>query len=188
MSSGIIETGAASAGGSFLTYMFLKCIKKTFDKTKIHGLVLLKGKTYCEKHFGNEDCIFFDIDGAISNSKLSDFQENEKKLNLYPVAKDLFKKLKSDWRNKTLIICSLDYNLLRYLKIKEKNINVILPSAQMMLENKDAPLNTKNNDNLEKIRLTLGLKTPKKQQHIVDNMQEQTDKIKMLFNLQDKIL
>ncbi len=58
----------------------------------------------------------------------------------------------------------------------------------MMLENKDAPLNTKNNDNLEKIRLTLGLKTPKKQQHIVDNMQEQTDKIKMLFNLQDKIL
>jgi hypothetical protein len=188
MSSGVVETGVASAGGSFIGYMALKMIRKSFDKTKIRGLVLLKGKTYCEKHFGNEDCIFFDLDGAISNNKLTDFEENEKKLNLYPVAKDLFKKLKSDWRNKTLIICSLDYNLLRYLKIKEKNINVILPSAQMMLENKDAPLNTKNNDNLEKIRLTLGLKTPKKQQHIVDNFQEQSDIIKSLFKLQDKIL
>lgn len=187
MSSGVIETGMASAGGSLLGYMFLKCIRKTFDKTKLYGLVLLKGKTYCEKHFGNEECIFFDIDGAISNAKLSDFEENEKKLNLYPAAKDLMKKLKSDWRNKTLIICSIDYNLLRYLKIKEKNINVVLPSANMMLENKDTALNIKN-DNIEKLRLTLGLKTPKKQQHIVDNLQEQTDKIKMLFKLQDKIL
>jgi len=188
MTSGLVETGAASAGGSVLGFLFLKFIRKSFDKTKLHGLVLLKGKTHCEKHFGNDKTIFFDIDGAISNEKLNDFEENEKKLNLYPVAKDLLKKLKSDWKNKTLVICSIDYNLLRYLKIKEKDINVILPSAQMMLENKDAPLNCKNNDNLEKIRLSLGLRTPKKQQFIVDSFVEQNNIIKDLFKLQDKIL
>jgi len=166
----------------------MKLIRKSFDKTQIHGLVILKGKSYCEKNFGNQKTIFFDIDGSISNKKLDGFQENEKKLNLYPKAKDIMKKLKSDWRNKTLVICSVDFNLLRYLKIKEKNITVILPSAQMMMESKDAPLNCENTDNLQKIRLTLGLKTPKKQQHIIDDFHEQTDIIKSLFNLQDKIL
>jgi hypothetical protein len=180
------ETIGGSATGSLIAYLVYSCIKKSRDKTKINGLLLLKGKSHCQENLSDENNIFIDMDSQLSETEpLNEIQSSEKRLNLYPKAKALLKKLKNDFRNKTIIICSCDRELLNYLKIKKHNIFSILPSVKMMNEILVPALNVKDEqqDKLEKLRLLMGLQGHNRNQFLVNNYEEQDNKIRAIFNL-----
>lgn len=180
------EAAAGSAGGSLIAYLVYSCFKKTRDKTKINGLLLLKGKSHCQEHLSDENNIFIDMDSQLSDEEpLNEIASSQKRLNLYPKAKALLKKLKSDFRNKRIIVCSCDRELLNYLKVKKHNIYSILPSVKMMNEILVPALNVKEEqqDKLEKLRLLMGLQGHNRNQYLVNSYEEQDSKIRTIFNL-----
>lgn len=128
MSGGIVETGIASASGSILAYGLLSCWRHHRDRTRVFGLVMSAGKTYAEKHFNGlaEKVIFFDIDGAISTRPLRDIPKNELALDIYPKAKLKVAEIKKTHKNKIIVFCSSDKQLLKFSNVKQKQMKAII--------------------------------------------------------------
>jgi len=178
-----VEAAAGSAGGSLIAYLVYSCFRKTRDKTKIVGLLLLKGKSWCQENMSSADSIFVDIDSQLCDEPLNEVQSSEKRLNLYPKARQILKKLKYDFRNKKIIVCSSDRELLHYLKISHNKTYSILPSIKMMNEILVPALNSNDEyDKLEKVRLLMGLQKIG-QQFLVNSYEEQDLRIRNLFGL-----
>jgi len=180
----LVETGAASASGSIVAYIILKLIKRARDKTKINGLLLLKGKTYCQKNFSTENVIFIDIDD-FSKEKTKDLEMHEIRLKIYPEIREYLKQVRSNFQNKRIIICSSSIELLRYLDIKK--IYAILPSARMMNE-QISKIEDIDMNELEKLRLIMSVKIKKKKQRICESWNHVTTCIRKIFHIEEQII
>ena len=189
-----VETSAASASGSIVAYAIMRILRSLRDKTKVKGLLLVKGKTYAEKHFSTEDVIFFDLDGHLDEKvALNEQEAHDVRLKLFPEAKKVLKALKLNFRNKTIVLCSSSYELLNYLKVKQ--VFTILPSARMMNEC-IAPVQAiadaskaraSTMTGLDKLRMVLSVKMPKKYQHLSDSWDDQTKLIRAIFDVLDRV-
>jgi len=181
----MVETGAASASGSIVAYVLLKLWKKSRDKSKLSGLLLLKGKTYLEENLSNNDVLFFDMDKFLSNdTPLHELPMHTVRLNLFPKATRKLKNLKNDFQGKSVVICSSCYELLHYLKIKPTKIFTIVPSPKMMSELIDDVCGDKDKyQSLEILRMSLSAKANNKKIYSTDSWDDQTNIIRDLLKV-----
>jgi hypothetical protein len=186
MSSGVVEASAISASSSIFLYGIMSLIKRWRNrKTKVEGLVLVKGKTYLQTNLTCEDVIFYDIDNVLSPSvPLFNIEKNDLRINYFPRARPLLKRVKEDHPNKRIVVVSCDAELLRYLRVKR--VVGVLPSASMA-QNVLRDIVGAGFDLLEKCRLTQSLSIPKDKQIIVENWADITKAVKDIYKLKETL-
>lgn len=129
----VVETGIASAGGSILAYSLLACWRHHRDKTRVYPALMPLGKTYAhETLVEDQRVIFVDIDAELNVDK--NLPLSKKMMEIYPKARELMKRLKKDFRNRVIVLCSADVELLRFLELK-KHIKAWLPTQKFMTDN-----------------------------------------------------
>lgn len=193
MTVGFVETSAASASGSIVAYALMRLLRGLRDKTKVRGLLLIKGKTFAEANFSNEDVIFYDLDGHLDVvNSLSEMPVHDVRLKLFPEARKQLKVLKNNFRNKTIVLCSSSHELLKYLKVKD--VFAILPSSRMMSECV-APVQALVDANknrasqlasLDKLNVSLSVKMDNKH-YIAETWEDQTKKIREHYHVSVRI-
>jgi uncharacterized protein YdhG (YjbR/CyaY superfamily) len=176
----VVESSATSASISIFSMLAFYLWKRWNNKQRVRGCLLLKGKTYAEKHFTtNEKVLYFDMDGAISVEPITKIPMNERRLNFYPKAQEKLKELKKHYKNMLIVVCSSDFELLCYLGLKHKSV-AFLPEPKFYEDNKD-----KFNDEMLKLKndaLTMEIKVPKKYQVHYDSFDSFSRKIVKVYN------
>jgi hypothetical protein len=152
-----MTTGIASAGGSIVAYSLISCWRRHKDKTKVRGALLPIGKSYAEKNLiEDNNTIFFDLDGSLSETPIREIEKSKVRLELYPKASQKVKELKSQQKNKVIVVMSESYELLQHVGILEKHIKAYLPTQKFFADNSNLP------QHLEKCRMTMEIAVPNK--------------------------
>jgi len=150
-----MTTGIASAGGSIVAYSLISCWRRHKDKTKVRGALLPIGKSYAEKNLiEDNNTIFFDLDGALSESPIRDIEKAKLRLEYYPKAAIKVKEVKAQQKNKTIVVMSESYELLQHVGLKPKHIKAYLPTQKFFTDNENLPAH------LEKARMTMEIAVP----------------------------
>lgn len=150
-----MTTGIASAGGSIVAYSLIQCWRRHNDKTKVRGALLPIGKSYAEKNLiEDNNTIFFDLDGTLSETPIRDIEKSKLRLEYYPKASLKVKEVKAQQKNKVIVIMSESYELLQHVGLKPKNIKAYLPTQKFFADNENLPAH------LEKARMTMEIAVP----------------------------
>ena len=150
-----MTTGIASAGGSIVAYSLIQCWRRHSDKTKVRGALLPIGKSYAEKNLiEDNNTIFFDLDGTLSETPIRDIEKSKLRLEYYPKASLKVKEVKAQQKNKVIVIMSESYELLQHVGLKPKNIKAYLPTQKFFADNENLPAH------LEKARMTMEIAVP----------------------------
>lgn len=173
MSSGIVETGIASAGGSVIAYFLLRLWKNIRSNIKVRGLICPVGKDELQR-FNDANHLFIDIEKKLG-SEYQTKTQNEKRLEYYPKAKLYLRQLKDNFNNMTIIIMSDDLELLKYLGVKNKHTYCSLPSEIFLSKNP--------NPSIELLKVKLNNATKQKNNRVFDSLETHTNSIRELFNL-----
>lgn len=150
-----MTTGIASAGGSIVAYSLIQCWRRHSDKTKVRGALLPIGKSYAEKNLiEDNNTIFFDLDGTLSETPIREIEKSKLRLEYYPKASLKVKEVKAQQKNKVIVIMSESYELLQHVGLKPKNIKAYLPTQKFFADNENLPAH------LEKARMTMEIAVP----------------------------
>jgi len=170
-----LTTGIASAGGSVAAYALISCWRRHKDKTKVRGCLLPLGKSYAEKNLiEDNETVFFDLDGSLSVEPLRSLDRAKMRLELYPEAVKKALELKRQQRNKTIVLCSEDYELLKHIGMKDRHIKAYLPTQKFFTDNNEK---IENKAELEKARMAMEISIPKKQRVYYSSFDELTKKL-----------
>lgn len=185
--SEVIGASIASSGGSILLYMLHKLVKKVMlKKTRVSGVCMVTGKTWCSKNLTSQEILFIDLDAELSpDTPLYKIDKADLRLKIYPKAKELLKKWKKDYAEKHLVILTSDWEVLSSLKIR--NVKCILPS-QSLMKNVIAELDPSRSDILEKVRLVNALKIADKHQVLIQTLDEGVRAIRQIFKIPETII
>lgn len=150
-----MTTGIASAGGSIVAYSLIQCWRRHSDKTKVRGALLPIGKSYAEKNLiEDNNTIFFDLDGTLSETPIREIEKSKLRLEYYPKASLKVKEVKAQQKNKTIVVMSESYELLQHVGLKPKHIKAYLPTQKFFADNENLP------GHLEKARMTMEIAVP----------------------------
>lgn len=176
----MIETALASTGSSLALYSMFYFIRKCRDQTKLRGALVCNGlgKTYAEKNLSQQDLIFIDLDGSLSLMELPKVERTEKRLKIYPSAREKVKEYKDAYKNHTIVLLSSDFELLQYLGL-EKKLVCMVPSPKFLVDNSEKLGEYKIA--IETQNLNNQLIVKKKRQLIFDTWDEMTKMLKTAF-------
>lgn len=185
--SEVIGASIASSGGSVLLFMLHKLVKRLMlKKTMISGLVMVSGKTWISKNLTSPDILFIDLDAEISPElHLYRIDKAELRLKMYPKAKEMLKKWKTQFAEKHIVLLTSDWEVLSSLKVKK--VKAILPS-QSLMKNVIAELDPTRADILEKVRLVNALKIDEKHQVLIQTLDEGVRAIRNIFKIPETII
>lgn len=185
--SEVIGASIASSGGSVLLFMIHKLVKRLMmKKTMISGVVLVSGKTWISKNLTSPDILFIDLDAELSPElPLYRIDKAELRLKMYPKAKEMLKKWKTQFAEKHIVLLTSDWEVLSSLKVKK--VKAILPS-QSLMKNVIAELDPTRADILEKVRLVNALKIDEKHQILIQTLDEGVRAIRNIFKIPETII
>lgn len=181
MSSGIIETGISSTGGSILAYFLLKLWKNLTRKIKVRGLLINQVGFNLDKieEYSNEDIMFISIKKQLQEHFKDVKNKQDLRLKVYPIVKKYVSSLKDNFKKKTIVLLTDDIELLKFLNIKIKFFNLILPSEQYIIE-----LNKINNSiDYNKLKLECLSEVNKKNIHIIDKEEQIISLIRDIYEI-----
>ena len=176
----MVETGLSSTGGSILAYFLLKLWKNLTRKVKVRGLLINHGFDWDKiEEYSNEDIMFISVKKQLEKEYKDVNNKNDLRLKVYPCVKKYVSNLKDNFKKKTIVLLTDDIELLKYLNIKIKFINLILPSEQLITE-----LNKINNNNdYNKLKLDCINEVNKKHIEIIDNKEQIITKIREMYDI-----
>jgi len=174
-----ITTGVASAGGSVVAYALISCWRKHKDHTKVRGCLLPIGKTYAEKNLiEDNETVFLDLDSCISVEPLRSIDKAQLRLEYYPKAVTRVVELCKQQKNKNIVICSEDYELLKHIGLKEKHITAYLPTQKFFTDNMEK---IQDKDRLERARMTMEIAVPKKKRQYFNSFDDLSNKLTVKY-------
>lgn len=179
-----INEGQMAVNGllSLIVFGILKLFKG-FTRTKLKGLCVPVGKTMlCEK-LSDERTYFIDLDNWLSEHQeeaVKKYKLNQSQfvLNLFPEANKYVNEIAKNFQNKTVIVVSSHYHLLKQLNIKEKNIWCFFPNSELV---EKLPMNEETKKQVERLKFELANKVRK--YYLVDEFKEMYAKIRQKFGL-----
>lgn len=175
----LIESGLASASASIGMWSLFYLFKKCRDKTSIIGAWLPVGKTYAEKNFSRDGVIFLDLDGALSVEPLWKKEASLRRLEIYPKAREKLAEYKAAYKNNSIIVCSSDYELLKFIGLRKKKTICFLPSPKFWTDNQD--FFKENLKDIQALCLHTQLSSKKKRQIFFNTFDNLTDLMEKKF-------
>lgn len=176
----MIETGLSSTGGSIIAYFLLRLWKNITRKVKVRGLLINNGFDWDKiEEYSSEDIMFINVKKQLQENFKDITNKNDLRLKVYPIVKKYVSNLKDNFKRKTIVLLTDDIELLKYLNVRIKFMNLILPSEQLIAE-----LNKVNNNiDYNKLKLDCYNVVDKKHIHILDNAEQIITKIREIYDI-----
>jgi hypothetical protein len=174
----IVETATASASGSILAFLLIKLWRKVSRRIKVRGL-LLDRKIESLETYSNDDVIFINIAKELGKD-YTQLERHDVRLKVFPNSKKILSLLKDQFKKKTIVIASNDFELLEYMDIPKRHIYGFVPSDKYLntIAKQDPNINIHSNFKFKTVK-----QLNKKHITVYDNDDEIFKQVRQLFNL-----